>query len=140
ERENDRGIEAVGPPARGTPVALSRPRTKKADLTGRKQALEEGTDTCEILERERWLALPHGRPSPKSPLADGKGMIFVDFRRLVRSALLSSCLLAFIAVGPALADSTFSDSTGTSVTLLSDGTISFTCKGSPQLGAGRESY
>jgi hypothetical protein len=64
----------------------------------------------------------------------------VYVRRLIRSALLSSCLLAFTAAGPALADSTFSDSAGTSVTLQGDGTISFTCKGLPQVGSGKENY
>jgi hypothetical protein len=67
-------------------------------------------------------------------------MIFVDVRRLIRSALLPSCLLAFTAAGPALADSTFTDSSGTSVTLRSDGTVYFTCMGSPHLPPNQENY
>jgi hypothetical protein len=67
-------------------------------------------------------------------------MDLVYVQRLIRLALLASSLLPLTAAGPALADSTFSDSSGTSVTLRSDGTIYFTCKGDSQLGPGQESY
>jgi hypothetical protein len=61
-------------------------------------------------------------------------------QRLTRLVLLSSSLLAIAAVAPAVADSTFTDSTGTSVTLKTDGTIYFTCKGISHLASGKEAY
>lgn len=61
-------------------------------------------------------------------------------QRLTRLVLLSSSLLTVAAVAPAFADSTFTDTSGTSVTLKSDGTIYFTCKGINHLASGNERY
>jgi hypothetical protein len=67
-------------------------------------------------------------------------MIFVDVRRLIRFALRSASLLALTAAGPALADSTFTDRSGTAVTLRSDGSIYFACLGTPDLSPNQEGY
>jgi hypothetical protein len=53
---------------------------------------------------------------------------------------LPLCLLASATAGPALADVSLSDTTGTTVTLLNNGTIAFTCKGITHLVAGQEAY